>query len=87
MDSSEDAKRERQADVVMQIAELAAELDWCIALPDRESPVAGLIMGTEDYLKENGTLIYGPAFIIFSQDPMTGTMTETANEDDGSKLH
>lgn len=79
--------KERQADIVMQIAELAAELDWCIALPDMETAVSGMIMGTTDWVKENGTILYGPEFVIFEQDPMTGEMTDSPAGEGGNKLH
>lgn len=84
---SRDEDREKQADVVMQIAELAAELGWSIALPDAESAVSGMIMGTNEWIKENGTQIYGPEFVIFEQDPMTGEMTDSPAGEGGNKLH
>lgn len=85
--SDERDERERQADIVMQIAELAAELDWCIALPDMDTPVSGLIMGTTEWIKENGTMLYGPEFVIFTEDPLTGNMSESAAGDGGNKVH
>lgn len=85
--SDEKDERERQADIVMQIAELAAELDWNIALPDMDTPVSGLIMGTNEWVREQGTIIYGPEFVIFTEDPLTGTMTDFPAGDGGNKLH
>lgn len=80
-------EREKQADIVMQIAELAAELDWVIALPDAESAVSGLIMGNLDWVKDQGAILYGPEFVIFEQDPMTGEMTDSPAGEGGNKLH
>lgn len=85
--SKEQDDRDREVDIVMQIAELAAELGWVIALPDMDNTTDGLIMGTTGWIKENGPNIYGPEFVIFEQDPMTGELTDSAAGDGGNKLH
>lgn len=84
MASEED--KDRQADVVMQIAELAAELGWSIALPDADLAVGGLIMGDKEWLAENARELYGPSYVVFEQDAM-GEIQEHPSDDDGNKLH
>jgi len=85
--SREQDERDREVEVVMQIAELAAELGWVIALPDMDNTTDGLIMGTQEWIRCNGPNIYGPEFVIFEQDPMTGTLTDSPAGDGGNKLH
>lgn len=85
--SREKDDRDDDIETVMKIAELAAELGWVIALPDMESTTDGLIMGTVDWIKENGPNIYGPAFVVLEEDPLTGNLSENPIGDDGNKLH
>lgn len=89
MASEED--KQRQADIIIEIIGLAAEIGWSLAIPDVNpdigEKVPGILVGADSWINENAEMVFGPGFMIFDTDPLTGEMTERPAGEGGNKLH
>lgn len=70
----------KQQELIQKLAELVNELGWVIGLPDNEEMVSGLIVGTEDFVREVVESYYGPSYSVFKEDP-TGNESIERQED------
>lgn len=61
----------RQYELIQQLSEIVAELEWVIGLPTSEV-VPGLIIGTEEFVAEVIQVYYGlnqAEYASFGEDP------------------
>lgn len=50
----DDAQKQRHYELVLQLIEIATELDWVIAIPaaDLNQTVEGVVLGTSNFIEE-----------------------------------
>lgn len=61
----------RQSELIQQLAEIVAELEWVIALPTSDT-VPGLIVGNEEFVADVIKVYYGldeGEYATFTEDP------------------
>lgn len=75
----------KKIELIQDLAGIAEELGWVIALPTEEDIVPGLVMGTEPFVNEVVSLYYGDNYEIFTKDPTTDGLVEVPPQSNGKK--
>ena len=75
----------KKIELIQDLAAIADQLGWVIALPTEEDAVPGLIIGTEEFVNEVVKLYYGDAYEIFTKDPTTDGLVEIPPQNNGKK--
>lgn len=70
----------KQKELIEDLAEIVNELGWVIGLPSGEGMVPGLVVGTEEFVRDVVEVYYGANYDIFTEDP-TGQTQLTEVED------
>lgn len=82
--SNNDDITKKQKELIEKLSEIVAELEWVIGLPVGSDSVPGLIIGTEEFVRDVVETYYGPNYDVFTEDP-TGTNTLTEVNEDETK--
>jgi hypothetical protein len=73
----------KQKALIEDLAEIVTELGWVIGLPSGEGMVPGLVVGTEEFVRDVVETYYGPNYDVFTEDP-TGEAQLTEIDDEGN---
>lgn len=76
----DDVKKQR--DLINKLADIVNELGWVIGLPVGADTVPGLIVGTEEFVKDVVGTYYGPNYDVFTEDPTGEQSLVEMNEND-----
>lgn len=74
----------KQTELIQKLAEIVNELEWVIGLPTGDDMVPGLIIGTEEFVRNVVETYYGPNYSTFVEDP-TGENNLIENPNDLKK--
>lgn len=78
---------ERQKKLIEELSLIVNELGWVIGLPAGVDVVPGLIVGTEEFVKDVVGTYYGPNYDVFKEDPTgeNNLIEEPRNESEEKK--
>lgn len=84
-------KKDKQVELIRQLADIIAELEWVIAVPADEEICSGLIVGTPEYVAEVVEAYYGEVqqvdADIFAPNTETGDVIPDVDPSKDKKYH